>query len=205
MMFLFYLPGFIWRNLNKACGINTKIITKMVTDMDQLDGEKRETAVRSLAKHVDRAFAYHREYEHGLMYNVRRRIGSILCCTMGRHSGNYLAFTYIVVKLLYIGNAIGQLFLLNIFMGRGFSFLGIELINGWWNHQDIEILERFPRITMCKFVIRTLGDNIQPYDVQCLLPINIFNEKVCMKFIDSGVTRILTMEELNSPREDLNT
>ena len=68
MMFLFYLPGFVWRNLNKACGINTKAISKMVSDMDQLDGDKRETAIRSLAKHVDRAFSYHREYEHGFMY-----------------------------------------------------------------------------------------------------------------------------------------
>jgi hypothetical protein len=68
MMFLFCLPGFVWRNLNKACRINTKIITKMVTDMDQMDGEKRETAVRGLAKHIDKALAYHREYEHGLMY-----------------------------------------------------------------------------------------------------------------------------------------
>jgi hypothetical protein len=67
-MFLFYLPGFVWRNLNKACGINTKIITKMVTDMDQLDGEKRENAVRALAKHIDKALAYHREYEYGFMY-----------------------------------------------------------------------------------------------------------------------------------------
>lgn len=68
MMFLFYLPGFIWRNLNKACGINTKLIVKMITDMDQLDGEKREKSIRALAKHIDKAFAYHREYEHGLLY-----------------------------------------------------------------------------------------------------------------------------------------
>ena len=111
-------------------------------------------------------------------YNVRRRIGALVCCTMGRHSGNYLAFTYVCVKLLYIGNAIGQLFLLNLFMGRGFGFLGLEAIQNWMNGQDLSVIERFPRITMCKFMIRTLGDNIQPYDVQCLLPINIYNEKV---------------------------
>jgi len=46
------------------------------------------------------------------------------------------------------------------------------------NGQDMDAVERFPRITMCKFIIRTLGDNIQPYDVQCLLPINIYNEKI---------------------------
>lgn len=82
------------------------------------------------------------------------------------------------MKLLYIGNAIGQLFLLNLFMGRGFNLIGIEAIQHWINGQDMEAVERFPRITMCKFIIRTLGDNIQPYDVQCLLPINIYNEKV---------------------------
>lgn len=63
-------------------------------------------------------------------------------------------------------------------MGRGFSLIGIEAIQQWMNGQDIEAVDRFPRITMCKFIIRTLGDNIQPYDVQCLLPINIYNEKV---------------------------
>ncbi|CAF2562811.1 unnamed protein product [Rotaria sp. Silwood2] len=177
MMFLFYLPGFIWRNLNKSCGINTKIIVKMVTDMDQLDGEKREKTIRSLAKHIDKALAYHREYEYGFMYNIRRRIG-LLCCMMGRHSGNYLAVTYVLVKLLYIINAIGQIFLLNVFMGRGFHFIGIETIKRWLNRQDIAVVERFPRITMCKFSIRTLGDNLQKFDVQCLLPINIYNEKI---------------------------
>jgi hypothetical protein len=68
MMFLFYIPGFIWRHMNKGCGINTKVITKMVADMDQMDGEKREKAVRMLVKHIDRGLAYHREYEYGCLY-----------------------------------------------------------------------------------------------------------------------------------------
>jgi len=113
-----------------------------------------------------------------IRYNIRRRFGSFLCCSVSRHSGNYLAVVYVFVKLLYIANAVGQLFLLNLFMGRGFGLIGIEAIRRWMNGLDIEIVERFPRITMCKFMIRTLGDNIQPYDVQCLLPINIYNEKI---------------------------
>jgi innexin len=63
-------------------------------------------------------------------------------------------------------------------MGHNYHWIGIDTIKRWWNSQDIQALERFPRITMCKFTIRTLGDNIQPFDVQCLLPINIYNEKV---------------------------
>ncbi|CAF2043112.1 unnamed protein product [Rotaria magnacalcarata] len=178
MMFLFYLPGFIWRNLNKACGINTKVIIKMITDMDQLDGEKREITVRALAKHIDKALAYHREYEYGFIYNIRRRVGLLFCCIVGRHSGNYLAFTYIFVKLLYIANAIGQIFLMNVFMGHGFSFIGIDTMKHWWNGPTTNDIERFPRIAMCEFSIRALGDNLQEFDVQCLLPINIYTEKI---------------------------
>jgi hypothetical protein len=74
-------------------------------------------------------------------------------------------------------------------MGRGFSLIGIEAIQQWMNGQDMEAAERFPRITMCKFIIRTLGDNIQPYDVQCLLPINIYNEKVTTYFFAFFIKR----------------
>lgn len=120
----------------------------------------------------------HRLHFNASRYNIRRYVGSILCCTIGRHAGNYLALTYVFVKLLYIANAIGQIFLLNLFMGRGFSMIGLEALNRWWKGQEMEVVERFPRISMCKFMIRTLGDNIQPFDVQCLLPINIYNEKI---------------------------
>lgn len=68
MMCLFYIPGFIWRNLNKRSAINTKFMTTIVNDMDQMDGEKREKAIRALAKHIDAALAYHRDYDHGFVY-----------------------------------------------------------------------------------------------------------------------------------------
>ena len=60
-----------------------------------------------------------------------------------------------------------------VVIGTGLS--GVSCV--YWLRKLYPV-ERFPRITMCKFIIRTLGDNIQPYDVQCLLPINIYNEKV---------------------------
>lgn len=70
-------------------------------------------------------------------------------------------------------------------MGDKFHLYGIEALKKWFHGESLEAMERFPRVTMCRFGLRTFGDNIQRYAVQCLLPINIFNEKVKEKKIVS--------------------
>ena len=82
------------------------------------------------------------------------------------------------MKILYIVNAASQFFLLNILLGGHYHLYGFEIIRKWYYGLRIEAVEAFPRITMCQFSLRKLGDNIQKYAVQCLLPINIYNEKV---------------------------
>ncbi|CAF2059883.1 unnamed protein product [Rotaria magnacalcarata] len=178
MMMLFYIPGFLWRKMNRSCGLDTKVVTSILADIDPIDGENLKDSIDVLVKHIDKALTYHRDYYHGFMFSTWKRYSWLFCCSLGKKSGNYLACSYIIVKLLYIANAIGQIFLLNIFLGNQFHLYGFEVLKKWFYGQQIEVAERFPRITMCRLTIRTLGDNIQPYDVQCLLPINIFNEKI---------------------------
>ncbi|CAF1323730.1 unnamed protein product [Didymodactylos carnosus] len=164
MMLLFSFPSFMWISINRSCGINTKTLTKLIRDLDHLNPDSHQPKIRTLTQHIDKALAYHYQSKNGLFSCIR--------------SGNYLTGVYLIVKLLYILNGIGQLFLLNIFIGQNYSKYGLNALKQWYQGTEMITLEYFPRITICKYTIRMLGDNIQNYAVQCLLPINIYNEKI---------------------------
>ncbi|CAF0933764.1 unnamed protein product [Didymodactylos carnosus] len=164
MMMLFSLPSFIWVSVNRSCGVNTKTLTNLIENLDHLNPESRQPKIRTLIRHIDKALVYHHQPDNGLFSHIR--------------TGNYLTGVYIIVKFLYIFNSIGQLFLLNIFIGKTYSRYGLDALKQWYYETEMLTLEYFPRVTMCKFTIRTLADNIQNYDVQCLLSINIYNEKI---------------------------
>ena len=91
--------------------------------------------------------------------------------------GNYITVMYICIKLLYIGNVVGQLFLLNEFLGSRYHLYGLEVLRNLAKGEDWTTSDRFPRVTLCDFKIRVLG-HVNRYTVQCALPINLFNEKI---------------------------
>ena len=79
--------------------------------------------------------------------------------------------------MLYIGNVLGQLFLLNHFLGTNYHLYGIEVIERLIEGRELSVSHRFPRVTMCDFKVRRLGA-IHRFSVQCALPVNLFNEKI---------------------------
>ncbi|KAG5452846.1 Innexin unc-9, partial [Clonorchis sinensis] len=97
------------------------------------------------------------------------------CC--GKRHGNYLVVLYFFIKLLYLTNIIGQLFMMEKFVGNNYTFYGlrvlIDLIRGReWFHSG-----NFPRVTFCDFEAKKLGKN-HKYTLQCVLPLNMFLEKI---------------------------
>ena len=123
--------------------------------------------MKYMTKHMSRfLMELHRKSRlHG---NVRKVYYTV------RH-GSYLVILYPIIKALYITNVVLQLFVLNLFLGTDYNMYGFDIISKVIAGDDLINSRRFPRVTLCDFNIRILG-NTQRYTVQCALPINLYNE-----------------------------
>ena len=113
----------------------------------------------------------------GATISLKHLFSRTCCVCFGHRQGNYLNMLYLLIKLLYLINAIVQLFLLEFFLNTDFSMYGITVVKAMIAGEDWTQSDRFPRVTMCDLKIRQLG-NVHRYTVQCILPINLFHEKI---------------------------
>ncbi|KAL3314554.1 Innexin inx2 [Cichlidogyrus casuarinus] len=94
--------------------------------------------------------------------------------SIGSHRGILLSSLYFFVKLLYLSNSIGQLFLMRYFLGMGIW----EVLNSTLLGHDWESTLLFPRVAFCVVPIRALGSVANFATAQCVLPVNMLNEKI---------------------------
>lgn len=86
------------------------------------------------------------------MSRVRRSI-ALACFMFGKFLGNYLVILYLFVKVLYIINCVGQLFLISTLLGRNFYIYGASIFRDIIQGKGYADSEYFPRVTMCKFQV----------------------------------------------------
>ena len=140
--------------------------------------EIREKAIRYIVSQMDRYLLAQRDYRTGCCVRIKHAIAKLCCLVGGRLYGNYLTSAYLAIKVLYFANAVGQLFLLNSFMNNNnFHWYGIEVVGNLIRGKDWSKSPRFPRVTLCDFEIRH-SSRVHSYVVQCVLTINLFNEKI---------------------------
>ncbi|XP_041374430.1 innexin unc-9-like [Gigantopelta aegis] len=177
MAFLFKAPSVLWKLFNGSSGINLDKIVNMTMETQLGSATKREETIKHIAAYIDRWLEAHRQYSFNILVRVRQRLSKVCCFMCAKRDGTYLTGLYIFVKLMYVVNVICQFFILNGFMGNWYNLYGLEVIDGLSRDVAWRESKRFPKITMCDFDIRQL-QNIQRYTVQCVLPINLFNEKI---------------------------
>lgn len=176
---LFFLPSFFWRIFSERSGINiNNLVEAADTIQNALYPERRDKTIKYMIRHLDHYLEYQREYRGGCCVALKGCMAKHACLPCGNRHGNYLLLLYIGTKTLYLANALLQLFLLNGFLGNQYHLYGIQLVydlvtGSGWSRES----KRFPRITLCDFEIRQMG-NTHRHTVQCVLPINFFNEKI---------------------------
>lgn len=175
---LFYLPTQIWHGLNSKSGIDADNILQAAHAISRIgEGDAQTRTMKMLSNQMDRFLSNRLKRENCSLHP--RTILSYLCC--GRRLGNYLIIVFIVSKIFYIANIFAQLFILNKILSIRFDSFGFDLLKNMVSSDDWteSSAVAFPRVTYCDFLIRGQDlANTQTYTVQCVLPINLYNEKI---------------------------
>uniref|UniRef100_A0A914DV40 Innexin n=1 Tax=Acrobeloides nanus TaxID=290746 RepID=A0A914DV40_9BILA len=170
---LFYLPNWIWKTLHQHSGLDMTTAINDARRMRSLHCEERRTEMSRLTHYLSESL------EINLAHRVPTRV---LFFRIGRGLGSYVSMLYLIVKALYLVNIFGQFILMNNFLnnhkiGSNYSLWGFSVIKDLWYGQEWQESNVFPRVTLCDFQVRRLA-NIHRYTVQCVLMINMFNEKI---------------------------
>ncbi|CAD6194743.1 unnamed protein product [Caenorhabditis auriculariae] len=184
--FLFYAPHLFWRSVNWWSGLQVRAVITSAAGIEKdkpLPLEKvlatRNDSITKVAKHI-------------ALFESRRR-------------KSWVSLMYLATKILFILNIIFQIMLLHLFLGFSWNdFFRLRIgFNSDWASTGI-----FPRQTMCDFDIRTKG-NVQKYSVQCVLAMNMVNEKIFLLLfywllallVATVVNTFLWMQSMYSSRE----
>ena len=165
---MFYIPNWIWKTLHQQSGVDLRTAIADAAKLRAVKASDRKAEVEKLASYISET----------LEINESRRIPRrVLFFRVGRHLGSYVSSLYIFVKFLYVLNIFVQFVILNSFLGTTYSFWGLDTMLQLVQGKDWMDTHVFPRVTLCDFQVRRLA-NLHNYTVQCVLMINMFNEKI---------------------------
>ncbi|XP_063720753.1 innexin unc-9-like isoform X2 [Symsagittifera roscoffensis] len=192
----FYLPRAVWFNVFSHHFVDINAIVDLLTSFDNaVNPETRDPAVQQVAKHIHRYLCNSTEYRETAFFEARKSVTK-KCKTfafyIGRRYGLQVTLIYLIIKCLYIAVGITQLYWIDSFLrgaeAQNWTMKGyyynlftssyvLQVLRSLRNGTNWENSPSFPRVTMCDFETRALGQN-QKFSIQCVLPINLFNEKI---------------------------
>ncbi|TKR93645.1 hypothetical protein L596_008059 [Steinernema carpocapsae] len=159
---MFFFPVVLWRSIYNSSGMKVKAICETCSLKANMDPTDRSKNMNVIAKFLT--------YEYEISDHVGAKLRRFL-------KGNYLTTAYILVKAVFALNAVVQFFMVKYMLGTSSIFWGLEVANDLVAGREWQETGNFPRVTMCDFAVRVLG-NLHRHTVQCVLMINMFNEKI---------------------------
>ncbi|XP_063728849.1 innexin-3-like, partial [Symsagittifera roscoffensis] len=192
---MFFAPSLIWRAVSSQNLDMGNIVEATTLSDAAIRPSERDEVVKNIALQMDRFLKNRRYYKlEELRFMGRILKSKVFCFVVGSRYGNILGPVYLITKVFYLMNVYGQLFILDSFLGPKYHAYGVEVITSVFNGQDWTNSRRFPTITLCDFPVRSLG-NLQRYTVQCVLSINLFNERIylCIWFMLLSVAIVTSL------------
>ena len=172
----FYIPFALWKRLAQNHGITLRHLMKRVTRLTQVSVGHPERnivlveIIDLMQKLLHKDAGYSSSVERGLI----DRIGyKLMIPTRIR-----LFITFLLIKLLYMLNILLQFYMLVNFFGSDFLTLGLNVLFHLWSKREWWVNPRFPLQTLCSVRAAQQG-SLRQYVCNCVLPINVFNEKIC--------------------------
>ena len=99
---------------------------------------------------------------------------------------------YIFIKLIYIGVAIGEIFLIQIFLQMKTFYFPIKMLTDFSKGKTWSDTGQFPVVTWCRVMVRENTD-LYYRNIQCTLPSNVIYEKLSLGIWFSLVIGIFMM------------
>uniref|UniRef100_A0A7E4UNG9 Innexin n=1 Tax=Panagrellus redivivus TaxID=6233 RepID=A0A7E4UNG9_PANRE len=159
---LFYLPVVLWRSVYNAVGFKVRAICETCSIKSNMDPADRAKNISVVARFLI--------FDHDVTATLGSKIKAKL-------EGQLVVTTYLLVKFLYALNAVFQFLIVKWMLGNDSLFWGWNVLQDLIAGKEWPQSGNFPRVTMCDFAVRVLG-NLHRHSVQCVLMINMFNEKI---------------------------
>ncbi|XP_052214606.1 innexin unc-9-like [Dreissena polymorpha] len=174
--FMFKFPNVIWRLMHHYAGISLDGVVDLSQSTQCSSPKDCDNAIDRLAYLINKWLETQRNYKNNVYTRTRDRITGTFGCFCSKRGGTFLPGLFLLSKFLYVANAIGQFYLLNAFLAVSYNWYGFEVLEKLRSNTPWTNSPRFPLVTFCDFEIRHL-QNIKRHTYQCVLPINLFNEK----------------------------
>lgn len=170
---LFHMPFVIWSGTASSGGVQLRRVLKKVREISQIPrcSPQRDSMVSELVEQFQCLSGMSRSHS-------RSSRSCHISCMCGRGPNRHLYLLYLFVKILYFANVWLQFFFLTTFLGNHFFRHGYNIASHMINRGQWWVSPSFPLQTLCKFRAINQGGGQMTFRSQCVLPINLFNEKI---------------------------
>ncbi|BHF68162.1 Structural component of the gap junctions [Sparganum proliferum] len=188
-----WVPHLLWRVGSRRL----PLLLKSAKEASIPDRELRLKAVSCLVATL--------EEQAESQSRFRRMKSFVNRCLCGIAPNSRLTFLFLVVRLMFLANSVGQIYLMKSFTGFNSTLFGLQLLKDLTKGEDWDNSGHFPRVTYCNIKVRVMG---QPrpatYSIQCVLPINNFVEKIYI-FLWFWFVVLCCLTTLNTIQWTINT